>query len=238
MKIYNPIINNNDVNTIDSAAALTKTEGIGLWVWSMGDPTLSGWILGNDASYTQSAASGIILTPNDDYRNGAVYRNAAANYFNTEEFILSANMISGGGTGADGIALFVGSNTISGGSYFGITAFFDEYNGDGVSPDILKIYKNGNLLTSIQVQHYITGTTMDTNRVRKCELIVEGPASSRIVTVTLDDIIMYRANIGAWTPDGTLYGAWGFNGGAYGLHAIPAIGLRPAKLWKMQQGII
>jgi hypothetical protein len=225
--------------TASSAAAITGTTGSGLWVWSMGTPTNFGWTFSGDASYSGSAASGIILTPNDDFRNGAAYRNAPAGYFTTEEFIFSANMISGGGTGADGIALFAGSNTVSGGAYQGITIFFDEYNGDGVSLDVLKIYRNAALLAAIPVTNYIaSGSVLDNNRVRKAEMIVEGPEAGRWLTVTLDDIIMYRANIGSWTPAGTLYGVWGFNGGAYGFHAVPSVSLRPAKMWKMQQGLI
>jgi hypothetical protein len=225
--------------TASSAQNITGTTGSGLWVWSMGTPTNHGWTFFGDASYSSSAASGIILTPNDDFRNGSAYRNAATGYFTTEEFILSANMISGGGTGADGIALFAGSNNFTGGNYQGITIFFDEYNGDGVSGDALKIYKNSALLALIPVANYVaSGSVLDSNRVRKAEMIVEGPQAGRWLTVTLDDKIIYRASIGAWTPDGTLYGVWGFNGGAYGLHAVPAIGLRPAKMWKMYQGLI
>jgi hypothetical protein len=225
--------------TASTAQTITGTTGSGLWVWSMGTPTNYGWTFSGDASYSGSAASGIILTPNDDFRNGAAYRNAPAGYFTTEEFIFSANMISGGGTGADGIALFAGSNTVEGGAYQGITVFFDEYNGDGISLDVLKIYKNSVSLAAIPVANYLaSGSVLDSNRVRKAEMIVEGPQAGRWLTVTLDDKIMYRASIGSWTPAGTLYGVWGFNGGAYGFHAVPAISLRPAKMWKMQQGLI
>jgi hypothetical protein len=222
-----------------TSTAITGTTGSGLWVWSMGNPTASGWTFSGDASFSGSAASGIILTPNDDFRNGAAYRNAPAGYFTTEEFILSANMISGGGNGADGIALFAGSNSVAGGNYQGITIFFDEYNGDGVSLDVLKIYRNNTLLAAIPVTNYIaSGSVMDSNRVRKAEMVVEGPEAGRWLTVTLDDIIMYRANIGSWTPAGTLYGVWGFNGGLFNFHAVPAISLRTAKFWKMQQGLL
>jgi hypothetical protein len=117
--------------------------------------------------------------------------------------------------------------------------FIDEYNTGLLTSDAIRVYKTGNQVAAFSPSTYIPfGFNLDDNKVRKWELIVDGPQASRWVTVTMNDIIMYRANIGAWTPTGAFYGAWGFTGGAINRHSVPAIGLRPAKMWKMQQGLI
>jgi hypothetical protein len=222
-----------------TASILTGTTGSDLWVWSMGNPTGFGWTMTGNAFYSNAPHDGAVLTTAVNNQSGNIFRSKSTSYFTTEEFILSANTrVSGSGGGADGIALFVGNASTTTGQYEGITVFIDEYNSAG-SVDAIKIWKSGTLLANVDPTAYIaSGIALDDNKVRKWEMIVEGPQTSRWVTFTMNDIILWRGNVGSWTPSGGFYGAWAFTGGAVNRHCIPAIGLRPAKMWKMNQGLI
>lgn len=224
------------VDAANKAKTLTETLGDGLWVWSMGTPAGFGWTLTGNATYSNAPADGIILTPALNNQSGAAFKVVSTSYFNDNDFIMSINAKASGGTGADGIAMYVGSATNSAGVYDGIVLYMDEYN-NGLVPDAVKIYKNGSVIATFDPATYLDGL-LDNNRWRKWSMVVTGASTNRTVTVLADDVILWRGSIGAWTPTGANYGMWGFTGGLNNKHAVSMINLHPAKVWMMQNGLI
>lgn len=223
--------------TASFANTIVGTTGSAFWIWNMGTPANHGWTLGGNAFYSASANDGLVLTPAIDAQQGTVSRTLSTSYFADNDLMFTVNAKAGLGTGADGIAFYIGAAGTGASSYDGITVFIDEFNSTAGAHDSIKVYKNTSLIVNINPTTYLDGA-LDSNRFRKWSMVVSGPSSNRTVTVLVDDVMLWRGSVGAWTPSGANVGLWGFTGGLNNQHCVTMMNLHPAKMWMMSNGLL
>lgn len=204
--------------TVDAQAMLIKDNPLRVayigaepinWYADLGNPSsvASGNII-NNATYVDEDY-GVRLTPAIDNEGGALYWNA--DYDWTKDILITANLASGGGDGADGAIIYFGASDgqVSAGTGYGsISVFMDEYNGD-----VIKVF-NGNT----QLGVYSFNNAIDSGEFRNWQILHQYNGGDRTVQFFCNGVHVCKLATGAWTQGGNLVGVSAFTGSANNNH--------------------